>query len=126
MDTKKVRSIDFDIWAQAAIDSPDDFESMRQQALEEFFASVPEANRERLRRLQWRVEQERRLAHTPMAACVKISRMMWHSLLGKGGLRDRLNGLEGRLLDPAGTSSTATKTDESYASRSNVVGFRRA
>ena len=123
MDTKKERSIDFDFWARAAKDSPDAFETMRREALEDFFASVPEENRERLRRLQWRVEQERRLAHTPMAACVKISRMMWHSLLGEGGLRDRLNGLEGRLLDPAGT--TGGEADSALTGRSKVVGFRR-
>lgn len=123
MDTNKDQSIDFDFWAKAAKNSPDEFENMRQEALEDFFASVPEENRERLRRLQWRVEQERRLAHTPMAACVKISRMMWHSLLGEGGLRDRLNSLEGRLLDPAGCA--ADEAERSYASRSNVVGFRR-
>jgi hypothetical protein len=59
-----------------------------------------------------------------MAACVRISRMMWHSLLGEGGLRDRLNGLEGRLLDPAG--SAADEAEPSFGSRSNVVGFRRS
>ncbi len=124
MDTNNDRPIDFDTWAMMAKERPDDFEVMRQAALEAFFARVPTDHRDRLRRLQWRVDQERRLARTPMAACVRISRMMWRSLLGEGGLRDKLNGLEGNLLDPR--PSTETGSTGAISRTSNVVGFRRA
>ena len=124
MDTNNDRPIDFDTWAMMAKERPDDFEVMRQAALEAFFARVPTDHRDRLRRLQWRVDQERRLARTPMAACVRISRMMWRSLLGEGGLRDKLNGLEGNLLDPR--PSTETSSTGAISPTSNVVGFRRA
>lgn len=123
MHTNNDGQFDFERWARLAEESPEDFEAMRQAALEEFLAGVPEEQRERLRRLQWRVDQERRLAHTPMAACIRISRMMWQSLLGEGGLRDHLNGLQGRLTNPADRSVAAA--DHRPAERSKVVGFRR-
>jgi hypothetical protein len=36
---------------------------------------------------------ERRRAHTPMAACLKLSAMMWDSLLGSQGLKAALDSL---------------------------------
>ena len=66
-------------------------------AIEAVIESAPEGNRERLRRLQWRIDQERRLARTPMAACLRISRMMWRAVLGPGGLNDRFVELQTRF-----------------------------
>ena len=82
--------LDFDTWAGLARDEPERFEALRQAAIDAVIEGAPEANRERLRRLQWRIDQERRLARTPMAACLQISRMMWDRVLGEGGLRERL------------------------------------
>lgn len=90
MDNKKPAEMNFDTWSELARNDPEAFESMRLAAIEAVIAEAPEANRERLRRLQWRIDQERRLARTPMAACLRISRMMWHSVLGPNGLNDRL------------------------------------
>jgi hypothetical protein len=94
---------DFERLAGLAENDPAAFETLRRDAIEAYIASVPPANRERLRRLQWRIDQERRLARTPLGACVRISRMMWDNVLGEGGLRDRfleisalLRGEEGR------------------------------
>jgi len=98
MDNKKAAERNFDTWCQMARDDPEGFESMRLAAIEAVIAEAPEANRERLRRLQWRIDQERRLAPTPMAACLRISRMMWQSLLGPNGLNDRFAELQ-RLLN---------------------------
>jgi len=89
MDNKKPAEMNFDAWSELARNDPAAFESMRLAAIEAVIAEAPEANRERLRRLQWRIDQERRLARTPMAACLRISRMMWHSVLGPNGLHDR-------------------------------------
>ncbi|MGB5254986.1 MAG: hypothetical protein WBN68_19940, partial [Sedimenticolaceae bacterium] len=38
-------------------------------------------------------DQERSLARTPLAACLRISSMMWRQVLGPGGLNDRLDDL---------------------------------
>ena len=97
MENKKTAEIDFDTWSEVARSDPEAFESMRLAAIEAVIESAPEGNRERLRRLQWRIDQERRLARTPMAACLRISRMMWRAVLGPGGLNDRFVELQTRF-----------------------------
>lgn len=87
----------FDDWAEMARQDPDAFEKMRTAAIEGYIESMPAGQQERLRRLQWRIDQERRLARTPMNACIRISRMMWESITGNGGLRDRFVQLQGML-----------------------------
>ncbi|MCP5304858.1 MAG: DUF3135 domain-containing protein [Chromatiaceae bacterium] len=94
MDKKNTAEIDFDTWSAVARDDPAAFEAMRLEAIEAVIAGAPEANRERLRRLQWRIDQERRLARTPMGACLRISRMMWRAVLGPNGLNDRFAELQ--------------------------------
>lgn len=84
---------DFTAWSKVAQEDPDAFEAMRLAAIEDFLQTVPPENRERLRRLQWRIDQERRLAHSPMGACMRLSRLMWEQVLGEGGLRERFKEL---------------------------------
>jgi len=93
-DAKKyLDSMDFDLWSDLAKKDINTFESMRLAAIEEFIESAPERHRHRLRCLQWRIDQERRLSHSPMGACIRISRMMWESLVGDDGLVDHLRDL---------------------------------
>ncbi|MCB1725101.1 MAG: DUF3135 domain-containing protein [Chromatiaceae bacterium] len=94
MDNKNTAEIDFDTWAEVARTDPAAFEAMRLKAIEDVIESAPEHNRERLRRLQWRIDQERRLARTPIAACMRISRMMWRAVLGPNGLNERFGELQ--------------------------------
>lgn len=78
-------SRDFDFMSTLAKDDPDEFERLRQLAIDEFIESVPPERRERLRSLQWRIDQERR-NRSPISACIRISKMMWDHLLGPNGL----------------------------------------
>jgi hypothetical protein len=94
MKTEMTAEIDFETWARLAKEDPDAFEQRRLEAIAEVIESAPEHSRERLRCLQWRIDQERRLARTPLAACVRISQMMWRSVLGDGGLQQRLGDLQ--------------------------------
>ena len=88
---------EFDHWAQMAIADPDAFEARRSHLIEAFISSVPPERQPRLRGLQWRIDQVRRSARTPLASCIRISRMMWDSVLGEGGLHEVLNiALDGR------------------------------
>jgi hypothetical protein len=86
--------IDFDTWSELARTDPERFEALRLAAIERVIAGAPVENRDRLRRLQWRIDQERRLARTPLAACMRISRMMWKAVLGRGGLQQRIGELQ--------------------------------
>jgi hypothetical protein len=78
-------SLDFDTMAAIAKRDPVEFERLRQKAIDEFIESVPPERRERLRSLQWRIDQERR-NRTPLSACLRISKMMWEHLSGPNGL----------------------------------------
>lgn len=89
--------LDFDRWAKLAETDPDAFEAARSAAIEDLLESFPVESRERMRRLQWRIDQERRLAKSPMGACIRLSKMMWRQMLGEGGLRERLLELGGAL-----------------------------
>ena len=40
----------------------------------------------RLEALQWKVDQVRARAGTPLMACIRISEMMWDRAVGAGGL----------------------------------------
>ena len=84
--SKIIQSLDFTQWSNLAQQDINSFESMRLAAIEEFIESAPERQQHRLRCLQWRIDQERRLSRSPMGACIRISRMMWESLMGEDGL----------------------------------------
>jgi hypothetical protein len=87
-------AVDFDSLMRTAQEDPEAFEAMRLAAIEEVINRAREANRERLRRLQWRIDQERRLAKTPLSACIRLSRMMWRNVTGPGGLQERFAELQ--------------------------------
>jgi len=91
---------DFDGWFDTmmtmAKNDPEAFELLRVQMINNVIDEAPEDNRRRLIGLQWRVDQERRLARTPMGACIRISNMMWESVTGENGLLEQLNQLSMR------------------------------
>jgi hypothetical protein len=84
---------EFDAWASLAHSDPAAFEALRQTLIERFIAQAPEERRQRLRCLQWRIEQERARCKTPFSACISISRMMWDKALARGGLMEQLRTL---------------------------------
>jgi hypothetical protein len=85
-------SFDFDDWAGLAARDLAAFEQRRTRAIDETILQAPEHRRARLRRLQWRIDQTRRLAPSPLAACVQLSQLMWDSVLGDGGMLQALHG----------------------------------
>lgn len=120
METTKQAEIDFDTWAELARTDPDAFERMRLAAIDSVIDSAPVENRERLRRLQWRIDQERKLARTPMAACLRISRMMWRTVLGEGGLQQRFSELQHAFHGRDAGEPTAPRAP------ADVIAFARA
>jgi hypothetical protein len=85
MQRNKHHKLDFDYLTGLARTDPQRFESFRQATIEAYISALPDERQTRMRKLQWRIDQERRL-HTPMGACMKISGMMWDHLLGPHGL----------------------------------------
>ena len=73
--------LDFDEWMVLAKKNPDEFEKKRREHIEIFIKGVPENKQRRLKGLQWRIDQTRKLSKTPMASCIEIYNMMWDSVI---------------------------------------------
>jgi hypothetical protein len=89
MNNANHHNLDFDYLTGLARSNPGEFERLRRNAIESYISALPQDRQARMRRLQWRIDQERR-RHTPLGACVKLSNMMWDHLLGPGGLMGTL------------------------------------
>jgi hypothetical protein len=85
MNPQNQARFDFDYLTDLAQSDPSEFERLRLNVIEGYLSTLPQERQQRLRRLQWRIDQERR-CHSPMGACIRISRMMWDQLLGPDGL----------------------------------------
>ncbi len=70
-------TLDFDKWKKLAKTDPEAFEKMRLTEIEKVISQRPRKKQQRLRQLQWKIDMERKRCKTPMAACIKISQMMW-------------------------------------------------
>lgn len=83
--------LDFDSWHQLARDDPDAFEALRRTYINSYISQAStDMVRTRLSRLQWRIDRERELSATPMAACIRLNAMMWDSFAGEQGLTKTL------------------------------------
>ena len=85
--------LDFDHWLDLASRDISAFELQRRKMIEQVIAEAPPPQQERLRKLQWRIDQERDRSDSPMGACIRISRMMWERMMGRGGLLEHLERL---------------------------------
>lgn len=96
---------DFDEWSRLAKTDPAAFEARRLALIETHLHRFPPLDQRRLRGLQFRIDMERRRARTPMAACLRLSAMMWESLLGSRGLKTALD----TMLGYTGSGSVAAR-----------------
>lgn len=92
--------LDFEQWSELAKADPDAFEAKRAEAIDAMIQQLPEPKRERMRCLQWKIDQVRGQASNPMAACIKLSEMMWDSLVGPGGMKDMLERVSNQNCKP--------------------------
>jgi hypothetical protein len=74
------QSFDFEAWSRLWREDPQKFEEQRRAALDALIDAVPEAERQRLRGLQCRIDLERARARTALGACVRLNTLMWASL----------------------------------------------
>ena len=83
-------NFDFDDWAKIARQDPERFEALRREAVESLIDSAPAHQRRRLQGLQWTIDRERERSSNPIAACIRLSDLMWERLAGEGGLLEAL------------------------------------
>jgi hypothetical protein len=86
---------DFAVWSRLARADPDSFEAARRAAVER--AISVGGDPDHLRRMQWRLDAERRRARTPLKACLLISSMMWDTFFD---FQAALNRAVGYPVDP--------------------------
>lgn len=103
-------NFDFESWSALANNDPEGFEAKRARAIEEAIRRASPRAQTRLRRLQWKLDQVRRTAATPMAACIRMNHLMWDRVTGPGGLLETL--VEGRTPPPV------------YLGKAKVLEFR--
>ncbi len=84
---------DFDRMCQLAKNSPELFEQERKKLINNLINSAPQNLQKKLQGLQFTIDMERRLAKTPMNACLRMYQMMWRSVLAENGLLDSLEAL---------------------------------
>ncbi|MEK8090386.1 DUF3135 domain-containing protein [Thermithiobacillus plumbiphilus] len=118
MESFRAEDFDFDAWSRLATQDPEVFEMRRRMLIEQLIQSAPDARRARLKGLQFRLDLERRRARTPLAACLRISDMMWQALLGPGGLQASMN----QLIN-ASSESPRKFTAEAQPPLARVIPF---
>jgi len=89
--SEEIDALDFEQWSGLAKQDPDTFEAMRLAVIEDAIASAPKDRQQRMRCLQWRIDQERRLSYSPIGACIRISQMMWENLMGDDGMVEQID-----------------------------------
>ncbi len=94
MNENQMNKFDFDEMARLATEDPEAFERRREQLLTTAIEKAAPDVQRRLRGLQWQVDQVRNTTSNPMASCIRISRMMWDSVLEKDGLLENLHRLQ--------------------------------
>ena len=96
---------DFEHWTSLAEHDPEAFERQREETIDAFIERAPAHMQQRLRGLQWQIDHVRGQSKSPMAACMRLSHMMWDRLVGEQGLLEALNSLTG-----AGSDTPKPKT----------------
>jgi ferric-dicitrate binding protein FerR (iron transport regulator) len=86
---------EFNRWVALAAANPEAFEQLRRRLIEQLIAEASPRHRQRLRCLQWRIDQERRRSACPLGACIRLTRMMWNKVTARGGLIDNIQQLSG-------------------------------
>ncbi len=101
---------DFDHWAELARKDPEAFEEKRSAIIKSTIEQSPTRLQRRLQGIQWQVDTVRSNSTNPMAACLKISNMMWKSVLEEDGLLDNLNQLGNTAIGDMSTPVRPKKT----------------
>ncbi len=84
----------FEEMACLAQEDPEAFERRREELIEEAISQADPAYQERLRRLQWRIDMERKRCKTALAACLRLYEMMWDFIYAENGFLEAVDTLQ--------------------------------
>jgi len=75
------KGFDFDYWRRLAKENPDVFETMRKREIDGYISTLGDSStQDRMSKLQWRIEMERKRSKNPMDSAIRIYDMMWESV----------------------------------------------
>ena len=116
---------DFDEWMHLYQSDPKEFEKRRQKIIDQEIEGIPEERREVARKLQWRIDAERRRHHSPMGALIALQKMMLDSVYGPNGLADSLNSLLEipKRKEPCKLSPPPKNTERGEHGKQNILQF---
>lgn len=107
---------------QIAQNNPDALEAYRLQEIERIITKARPEIRKRLRGLQFQIDMERRRAKTPMAACLKLSTMMWDKTWQLSESQAQLSeAISGSLTTPEEITPACNKSESA-----EIIPFRPA
>ena len=106
----------FDHLLKLAQENPEALERLRERYFHDVIDNADEHSKRRLRGLQFRIDYTRKLAKTPLSACIDISNMMHKSLNELTHLLNQATGSAEAKRSPFGVSAqsvtpTHHKTD---------------
>ena len=107
---------DFDAWKKLAKDDPAEFERRRDAILQETIEKAPPAFRQRLERLQGRLDRERHRSTPTRTSCVRMNTLLW---VGFYRLRKELN--ETSATTAAGRASPPTRSAQIIPLRARLT-----
>ena len=111
--------LNFETWMELWQDSPETFEHLRVKRINAYIDNAPEACRERLRCLQWKIDRVRECAANPLAATIAISEMMWKSFSDLGErYRELATIIEGGQVSRPSRSATVLPFNRAAFARS--------
>lgn len=96
----------FDDWVRLFNEDPEKFEQLRQEMIQQIIDDSPDTGKKRLQGLQWQIDQHRDNSNNPMSSCIKISSMMWDTVLGEEGLIENIE----KLANPSDQSIPVKNT----------------
>ena len=108
---------DFDSWTRLAKEDPEEFERQRRAAVHAAIAAAPSEHRERLERVQFRLDLERERAGSPLDSCLRMNSLMW---AGFFRLRKELS-----RITPGAPESAEPKTSAQVISIARYQQARR-
>jgi len=100
---------DFDAWSALARSDPQAFEDYRDQTINAAILRAPTHKQQRLRQMQWKLNQVRNTSRTPMIACLRMNRMLWEAVIGDRGLLDCLLRPNGSRRHPDATNTPTAR-----------------
>jgi hypothetical protein len=112
----------FDELMKLAQNNPEALEALRQEHVDALINNAPEIDKTRLRGLQFQIDSQRKIHHhSPMGACLKISKMMHESFADLRVHLNKLSNTNDPLRDYIDT--TIDHNDVTQHKATNILAF---